>query len=53
MKTKDFQKYLEKRLNKEEIDDIEKQAALEIKYLESQSKQLNTLQACDNFLFFV
>lgn len=33
MKTKSFKKYLEKRLNKEEIAEIEAQAELEIKML--------------------
>lgn len=33
MKTKSFQKYLESRLDKEEIAEIEAQAALEIKIL--------------------
>lgn len=35
MKTKSFQEYLEKRLNKEEIAEIEEQAELEIKILRS------------------
>jgi hypothetical protein len=35
MKTKSFQSYLEKRLNKEEIAEIEKQAELEVKILKS------------------
>lgn len=35
MKTKSFQKYLEKRLNKDEIAEIEKQAQLEVKVLNS------------------
>jgi transcriptional regulator with XRE-family HTH domain len=33
MKTKSFQKYLEQRLNKDEIAEIEEQAKLEIKIL--------------------
>jgi len=33
MKTKNFQQYLEKRLNKKEITEIKKQAQLEIKIL--------------------
>lgn len=45
MKTKSFQKYLEKRLDKEEIDDIEKQAALEIKYLESIQKMISNMMS--------
>lgn len=35
MKTKHFQKYLEKRLNKKEIAEIEEQANLEVKILKS------------------
>ena len=35
MKTKSFQKYLEKRLDKKEIAEIEKQAALEIEILKN------------------
>ena len=35
MKTKSFQKYLEKRLNKDEIKEIERQAELEVKMLRS------------------
>lgn len=35
MKTKSFQKYLEKRLDKEEIAEIEEQARLEIKIFKS------------------
>ncbi len=35
MKTKSFQKYLEKRLDKEEIADIEVQAKLELSILQS------------------
>ena len=35
MKTKSFKEYLEKRLNKKEIEEIEKQAALEVKILKS------------------
>ena len=35
MKTKSFQAYLEKRLNKDEIAEIEKQAELEIRMLKS------------------
>lgn len=34
MKTKSFQKYLEKRLDKDEITEIEEQAELEIKMLQ-------------------
>jgi len=33
MKTKSFQEYLQKRLDKKEIDEIKKQAALEVKIL--------------------
>lgn len=35
MKTKSFQEYLEKRLDKDEIAEIEEQALLEIKILKS------------------
>lgn len=35
MKTKSFQKYLEKRLSKEEIREIKEQATLEVQFLES------------------
>lgn len=35
MKTKSFQEYLEKRFTKEEIAEIEKEAALEVKILRS------------------
>jgi transcriptional regulator with XRE-family HTH domain len=35
MKTKSFQKYLEKRLNKDELAEIEAQAQLEVKILRS------------------
>ncbi len=35
MKTKSFQKYLEQRLNKDEIAEIEEQAKLEVKILTS------------------
>lgn len=35
MKTKSFQKYLEKRLDKDEIAEIEQQAELEIRMLKS------------------
>lgn len=33
MKAKSFQQYLEKRINKNEIDEIEKQAQLEVEFL--------------------
>lgn len=38
MKTKSFQEYLEKRLNKEEIAEIERQVELEVKILRSFQK---------------
>jgi arsenate reductase-like glutaredoxin family protein len=41
MKTKSFRKYLETRLNKEEIAEIEEQAALEVKKLLSMQKTKN------------
>ena len=40
MKTKSFQKYLEKRLNKEEIAEIKQQAQLEVAFLRSMQKML-------------
>jgi hypothetical protein len=40
MKTKSFRKYLETRLNKEEIAEIEEQAALEVRNLLSMQKML-------------
>ena len=44
MKTKSFQEYLEKRLTKQEIDAIKKQAALEIKILkQSYEKKRSSL----------
>jgi hypothetical protein len=42
MKTKSFQKYLEKRLNKDEIAEIERQAQREIEIIEN--LQCNKLQ---------
>ncbi len=41
MKTKSFQEYLEKRLNRKEIEEIERQAALEVKILKRMQKKLN------------
>jgi adenylyl- and sulfurtransferase ThiI len=41
MKTKSFRKYLETRLNKEEIAEAEEQAALEVKKLLSMQKTKN------------
>ena len=41
MKTKSFQKYLEKRLDKDEIAEIEEQALLEIKILQSMQKSIS------------
>jgi transcriptional regulator with XRE-family HTH domain len=40
MKTKSFQKYLETRLNKEEIAEIRHQAQLEVKILKSLQKMI-------------
>lgn len=40
MKTKSFQEYLEKRLNKDEIAEIEKQAQREIEILQSFQRML-------------
>lgn len=40
MKTRNFQKYLEKRLNKKELIDIEKQAEFEYKALKNLQKEL-------------
>jgi len=40
MKTKSFQKYLEKRLNKEEIAEIKQQAQLEVAFLRSMQQML-------------
>lgn len=40
MKTKSFQKYLEKRLDKEEIAEIKQQAQLEVAFLRSMQKML-------------
>lgn len=48
MKTKSFQKYLEKRLSKEEIAEIEKQAHLEVKILKS--IQQNISSAVDDYM---
>ena len=45
MKTKSFQKYLEKRLNKDEIAEIEERADLEIKILRSIRKTLSDAMA--------
>ncbi|HLB42121.1 MAG TPA: hypothetical protein VJN02_04595 [Gammaproteobacteria bacterium] len=41
MKTKSFQHYLEKRLNKSEIAEIEKQAKLEIEFLRSLQEDIS------------
>lgn len=41
MKTKSFQKLLEKRLNKEEIAEIEAQALLEVKILQYLQKAIS------------
>lgn len=41
MKTKSFKQYLEKRLNKDEIAEIEEQAQLEIKILQSLQKSIS------------
>jgi len=41
MKAKSFQEYLEKRLNKSEIVEIEKLAQLEMKYLQSLQKDIS------------
>ena len=40
MKTKSFQKYIEKRLTKEEIAEIENQVELEVKILRSIQKPI-------------
>jgi hypothetical protein len=40
MKTKSFEKYLEKRLNKQEIAEIKYQAQLEVAFLRSMQKML-------------
>ncbi len=41
MKTKSFQKYLEQCLNKDEIAEIEEQAQLEVKILQSMQKAIS------------
>ncbi|HEV2916539.1 MAG TPA: helix-turn-helix domain-containing protein [Candidatus Babeliales bacterium] len=43
MKTKSFQKYLEQRLNKNEIATIEAQAALEVRYLQTIQKMISDI----------
>lgn len=43
MKTKSFQKYLEKRLNKDEIAEIERQAALEVEMLRAIQQMISTV----------
>ncbi len=48
MKTKSFQKYLEKRLNKEEIAEIEEQAKREIQILSSIQKLIAS--AMDDYM---
>jgi len=48
MKTKSFQKYLEKRLNKEEIAEIEAQAQLEVKTLRYIQKSISA--AMDDYV---
>lgn len=48
MKTKSFKKYLEKRLNKEEIAEIEEQALLEIKIM--QAIQTAIANAMDDYV---
>lgn len=40
MKTKNFQEYLEKRLDKHEITEIEEQTLLEVKILQSIQKSI-------------
>ena len=42
MKTKNFQQYLEKRLDKSEINEIEKLAALEMEFLKSLQNDVST-----------
>lgn len=44
MKTKNFKKYLETRLNKQEIAEIEKQARREIKIIKSLTRTLREPQ---------
>ncbi len=41
MKTKSFQKYLEKRLTKKEIEKVREQAQLEVKNLRSKQKSIS------------
>jgi transcriptional regulator with XRE-family HTH domain len=48
MKTKSFQSYLEKRLDKGEIAEIEKQARLEVKLLKSIQQSIST--AMDDYM---
>jgi len=48
MKTKSFQKYLEKKLTKEEIADIETQAKLEVRILQSIQKII--ADTMDNYM---
>jgi len=45
MKTKNFQSYLEKRLNKQEIKEIEDQAILEIKILKTIKEGISAAMA--------
>jgi len=45
MKTRSFQKYLEKRLDKEEIAEIEAQAQLEVKILRSIQRSISDAMA--------
>ena len=45
MKTRSFQKYLEKRLDKEEIAEIEAQAQLEVKILRSIQQSISDAMA--------
>lgn len=48
MKTKSFQKYIEKRLTKEQLAEIDKQAELEIKILRSIQKSIS--DAMDSYM---
>jgi hypothetical protein len=47
MKTKSFEKYLEKRLNKEEIAEIEEQAELEIRLPQSIQGEISAVMNDD------
>lgn len=48
MKTKSFQKYIEKRLTKEEITEIENQVELEVKILRSIQQSIS--EAMDSYM---